>query len=49
MEEKRDKWCEGRRWYDGHRGGHIIAFGVAAIFGFAMGGIIGFIIGRASC
>ena len=49
MDEKRNRWSEGRRWYDGNRGAIIIAYGVVAVIGFAMGGVVGYIIGRMSC
>ena len=42
--ERRSRWIEGRRWYDGNRGAIIIAYGVAAILGFAMGGVVGYLV-----
>lgn len=44
--EKRSKWSKGRRWGDANRAAVILIYGVCAIMGFAMGGIVGFIVGR---
>jgi hypothetical protein len=46
IKEQRDEWSCGRRWYDNNRQSFIIAYGVFMIIGFAMGGIVGFFVGR---
>jgi hypothetical protein len=37
MEEKRNKWAEGRRWYDANRAASLLVYGVFSLSGFIVG------------
>ncbi len=42
--EKRNKWAEGRRWYDANRASSILAYGACALSGFIMGCLLCYIL-----
>jgi hypothetical protein len=37
MNERRNKWAEGRRWYDANRAATLVVYGIFALTGMAMG------------
>ena len=44
MKENRNRWAEGRRWYDTNRASSILVYGMFALSGFIMGCIAGYIL-----